>query len=185
MKSSAAFFGTAFSGHMPAATSLTWPNGNSESAPTQPAGTQVAVNDWTYGNGSGNTGLTISKLISAMVALDAAEGDEGEERYIAVKGQHKGQLLATTEATSADYNTVKALVNGTDRHVHGLQVQAHRTPAQNGSAQIACRPGANRGAMGLGVGADIVEPASRNVPTRASAGTPMFDATSADRASKR
>lgn len=106
----AAFFGTAFAGHA-GGTSLTWPNGNSESAPTQPAGTQIAVNDWTYGNGSGNAGLTVSKVISGRVGLLAGEGDEEEEIYIAVTGKQLGNMLATTEFTSSDYSEVKALAN--------------------------------------------------------------------------
>lgn len=110
-----AAFSTAYTGHS-GATAITWPNGNSESSPTTPAGTQVAVNSWAYGNGSGNAGLTISKLLEAQVALDAAEGDDDdgtpEERFILVTAKDKGQLLSTTEATSADYNTVRALYDG-------------------------------------------------------------------------
>ena len=79
-----------------------------------PAGQVVAVNSWAYGQGSGNAGLTISKLIEAKTLLDRAEaGTEAEEeRYIAVTATQIANLLATTEATSADYNTVKALVQG-------------------------------------------------------------------------
>lgn len=107
----AAIFGVAYSGHA-GATALTWPNGNSESSPTQPAGTQVAVNDWTYGNGSGNAGLTVSKLISGLVALQAGEGEEEEEMYIALGAKQFGNLLATTEFTNADYNAVRELTRG-------------------------------------------------------------------------
>jgi hypothetical protein len=106
----AAAFGVAFAGHA-GGTSITWPNGNSESTPSQPAGTQVGVNDWTYGNGSGNSGLTISKVISGRVALLAGEGDEDEEIYCAVTAKQVGNLLATTEFTSSDYAEVKALAN--------------------------------------------------------------------------
>jgi hypothetical protein len=104
----AAAFGTAYAGHN-GSTALTWPNGDSESSPTSQAGTQVAVNDWTYGNGSGNAGLTISKLVSAQVALLAAEGDEDEDCYIAVGAKQVGNLLATTEFTSSEYNEVRTL----------------------------------------------------------------------------
>lgn len=148
-----AFFSTAYSGHA-GATALTWPNGNSESAPTAPAGTQVAVNSWTYGNGSGNAGLTISKLIEAKVALDAAEGDEEEERYIAVKGQQIGNLLATTEATSQDYNTVKALVNGQINTFMGFNFIRTERLTQNGSAQTRV-PAWRKSAMGLGIAKEI------------------------------
>lgn len=156
-----AFFGTAFVGHA-GATSLTWPNGNSESTPAQPAGTQVAVNDWTYGNGSGNVGLTISKLISASVALDAAEGDEEEERYIAVKAKQKGNLLATTEVTSADYNTVRALYDGKIDTFMGFKfIHSERlTQDASGFDQV---PAWRKSGMGLGVAQDI----TTNVAQRA------------------
>lgn len=148
-----AFFGTAYSGHT-GSTALTWPNGNSESSPTAPAGTQVAVNDWTYGNGSGNVGLTISKLISASVALDAAEGDENEDRFIVVAAKQKGNLLATTEVTSADYNTVRALYDGKIDTFMGFKFIHSERLLLNGSG-FARVPAYRRTAMGLGVAKDI------------------------------
>jgi len=148
-----AFFATAYTGHS-GGTSVTWPNGNAESSPTAPAGTQVAVNDWTYGNGSGNSGLTISKLISAMVALDAAEGDLNEPRYIALTARQKGQLLATTEATNADYNSVRALVEGKITRFMGFEFVHTERLLQNGSSQWRV-PCWRHSGMGLGVARDI------------------------------
>lgn len=107
----AAAFATAYTGHS-GSTQVTWPNGNSESAPTAPGGTVVAVDSWKYGNGSSAAGLTISKLIEAKMALEAAEGDEEDEYYIACAAKQRGNLLATTEVTNADYAAVKALVDG-------------------------------------------------------------------------
>jgi hypothetical protein len=148
-----AFFATAYTGHT-GATSVTWPNGNAESSPTTPAGTVVAVNDWTYGNGSGNTGLTISKLTSAKVALDAAEGDENEERYIAVTAKQLGNLLATTEATSADYNTTRALVDGKIDKFMGFTFIHSERLQENSSSQTRV-PAWRKSAVGLGVAKDI------------------------------
>lgn len=154
-----AFFATAFTGHS-GSTSVTWPNGNAESTPTTPAGTQVAVNDWTYGNGSGNVGLTISKLISAKVALDAAEGDEDdEERYITIQAKQAGNLLATTEFTSADYNSVRQLVDGFNlgkegQRFMGFEFLHSERLLLNGSSQTRV-PAWRRSAMGIGVGKDI------------------------------
>jgi hypothetical protein len=149
----AAFFGVAYTGHS-GSTAVTWPNGNAESVPTQPGGTQILVNDWTYGNGSGNVGLTVSKLISASVALDAAEGDEMEERYIAVAAKQKGNLLATTEATSADYNTVRALYDGKIDTFMGFKfVHSERLQLDgNGYTRV---PAWRKSAMGLGIAKDI------------------------------
>jgi len=148
-----AFFATAYTGHT-GATAITWPNGNSESSPTAPAGTQVAVNDWTYGNGTGNSGLTISKLTSAKVALDAAEGDEEEPRYILVTSRQVGNLLATTEATSADYNTVRSLVDGKIDTFMGFKfIQSERVQLNSSSYR---RVAAWRmSAMGLGIQKDV------------------------------
>ena len=148
-----AFFATAYTGHA-GGTAITWPNGNSESVPTQPAGAQIAVNDWTYGNGSGNAGLTISKLISAKMALLAGEGDENEDSFIAVSSIQLGNLLATTEATSTDYNTVAALVEGKISKFMGFNFIHSERLVKNGSSQWRV-PAWRRSAMGLGVAKDI------------------------------
>jgi hypothetical protein len=153
----AAFFGTAYTGHS-GGTVLTWPNGNSESSPTQPGGTVVAVNDWTYGNGSGNAGLTISKLVSASVALDAAEGDEGEDRYCAVKAVQKGNLLATTEATLKEFGVAKddlaPLRDGKIAFIMGFQLIHSERLLANVSSQWRI-PAWRKSAIGLGVNKDI------------------------------
>lgn len=149
----AAFFGTAYTGHT-GATAVTWPNGNNESTPTAPVGTQVGVADWTYGNGAGNAGLTISKLTSAKVALDAAEGDSEEERYICVTSKQLGNLLATTEATSADYNTTRALVDGKIDTFMGFKFIHSERLLLNSSSQTRV-PVWRKSAMGLGIAKDI------------------------------
>lgn len=151
---------TAYTGHS-GSTAVTWPNGNSESAPTAPAGTQVAVNDWTYGNGSGNIGLTVSKLISASVALDAAEGDEMEERYIVVAAKQKGNLLATTEVTSADYNTVRALYDGKIDTFMGFKF-IHSERLQLDGSGYTRVPAYRKSAIGFGIAKDI----SGNISSR-------------------
>lgn len=153
-----AFFGTAFTGHS-GSTSLTWPNGNSESTPTAPAGTQVAVNDWTYGNGSGNSGLTISKLVSAMVALDAAEGDEEEEeRYAVIGAKQKGNLLATTEATLKEFGVAKEdmapLRDGKIAKILGFELRHSERLLLNSSSQTRV-PAFRKSAMGIGIAQDI------------------------------
>lgn len=149
----ASLFATAYTGHT-GSTAVTWPNGNSESSPTAPAGTQVLVNDWTYGNGSGNVGMTVSKLISAAVALDAAEGDLDEPRYLALTARAKGQLLATTEVTSADYNAVKALYDGKLTYFMGFQIVHTERLQQDGSGYWRY-PAWRKSGLGLGIAQDI------------------------------
>jgi hypothetical protein len=95
-----AAFGTAYAGE-DGSTTVSFPSDQ-----------QVAVNSHTYGTGSGNVGLTISKLIEAKTIIDQSDVDPDEERYIAVSAQQLADLLQTTEVTSQDFNSVKALVEG-------------------------------------------------------------------------
>lgn len=148
-----AFFATAYTGHS-GGTAITWPNGNSESVPTTPAGLQVAVNDWTNGNGSGNVGLTISKLISAKMALLAGEGDPDEEAFIVVNSKQIGNLLTTTEATSSDYSAVQSLMSGKIDKFMGFTFIHSERLVQNGSGYWRV-PAYRKSAMGIGIARDI------------------------------
>ena len=69
---------------------------------TLPAGQKIAV---------GAAGLTLQKLISAKKLMDSADIDN-EGRYIAVTSEQLEDLLNNTTVTSADFNSVKALVQG-------------------------------------------------------------------------
>ncbi len=68
-----------------------------------PAGQKIAA---------GATGMTIDKLIQARGIFWANDVDESIPLYIACTGTQLEDLLNTTEITSSDYNTVKALVRG-------------------------------------------------------------------------
>jgi len=58
-------------------------------------------------------GLTVAKLREAKKILLANEVDvENDPLYIAVTAKQLDDMLGTTQVTSADYNTVKALVQG-------------------------------------------------------------------------
>lgn len=76
-----------------------------------PAGQQVAVN-----LGGSNIGLTVAKLIGAKSILgknDVYEHQNPMDELIgAITQQQIDDLLAITQITSADYNAVKALVEG-------------------------------------------------------------------------
>ena len=61
---------------------------------------------------AGTDGLTIAKLRNAKEILDSASVDPSIPRYIAVSPKQITDLLGTTEVTSSDFNTVKALANG-------------------------------------------------------------------------
>jgi hypothetical protein len=58
------------------------------------------------------TGLTLAKLLTAKEMLDEAEVDEEAPRFIVVASAQITDLLNTTEVKSADYNTVRALMEG-------------------------------------------------------------------------
>ena len=76
-----------------------------------PAGQIIAVNFVETGTVA-NTGLTIGKLRQAKYMLDAADVDDEDPRYFAFTAKSLQDLLRTTEVTSNDYNTIKALVEG-------------------------------------------------------------------------
>lgn len=61
----------------------------------------------------GGTGMTVAKLRQARKILIANEVDVASDPlYIAVTAQQIDNLLGTTEVTSSDFNSVKALVQG-------------------------------------------------------------------------
>ncbi len=60
---------------------------------------------------SQGAGLTLQKLIQAKKALDSADIDS-DGRFIAVTSEQLEDLLNTTQVTSADFNSVRALVQG-------------------------------------------------------------------------
>lgn len=120
-----------------------------------PAANQVAVNSWAYGSGSGNAGLTVSKIIEAKQKLDANDVDPDEERFAIVGSKQIANLLATTEVTSADYNNVRALVEGKVDTFGGFKFIRSERLAVDGSAYRRCIFFAKNG-LGLGIGSDIV-----------------------------
>lgn len=68
---------------------------------------------WPSGNilTSGGAGLTVARVRQAKRVLDTKDVKE-EGRVFVVSAQAMEDLLETTEVTSSDYNTVKALVQG-------------------------------------------------------------------------
>lgn len=59
------------------------------------------------------TGLTVAKLITANEILEDADLEDNAPRVLVVTAKQLTNLLNTTKVTSADYASVKALVNGT------------------------------------------------------------------------
>ena len=61
---------------------------------------------------SQTTGLTIAKLLDAKEILDLADVDPSIQRYFVCGPTQISDLLGTTQVTSSDFNTVKALAQG-------------------------------------------------------------------------
>lgn len=76
------------------------------------AGMIVDVQVRDPGVSAADYGLNVAKLIEAKRLLDAKDVDPDEARFIIVNAGQLASLLKTTKATSADYNTVRALVQG-------------------------------------------------------------------------
>ena len=87
----AAFNGTAYTGKT-GSTSVTFP-----------ASQQIVASA---------AGLTIAKLREAKEILDLADVDPEEPRYCVLTPKQITDLLETTEVTSSDFNTVRALAMG-------------------------------------------------------------------------
>jgi len=60
----------------------------------------------------GSTNLTLAKLLSALEILNGNDVDPSDPKYCIISAAMLSSLLNTTEIKSADYNSVKALVNG-------------------------------------------------------------------------
>lgn len=77
-----------------------------------PSTQKVVVNNHSYDSGSGDVGLSVGKLQAAKQILMANEVNPSERMYVAANSMQLMKLLKENEVRSADYNTVKALVNG-------------------------------------------------------------------------
>lgn len=86
----------------------------------------------------GGTGLTLAKLLQAKEILDAAENDPDEPRYVACPAKDITVLLGTTQVTSSDYNTVKALAAGQIDTFLGFRFIRTQRLGLNGSGERAC-----------------------------------------------
>jgi len=70
-----------------------------------PSGSKFATSDQ-------SDGLTVAKLIAAKKFFDLNDVDPSIPRFIVAGATQMSDLLGTTQVTSSDFNTVKALVQG-------------------------------------------------------------------------
>ena len=96
-----------------------------------PSGQKVAVNL----SGS-NEGLTIGKLRQAKFILDNNSVDPSIPRVMVVGPKQIQDLLATTQITSSDFNTIKALVQGDVDTFMGFQFITSTRLAHNSGTDV-------------------------------------------------
>ena len=138
----AAFDGVAYEGET-GATSTSYDDTNWE----------IAIDSHDYDTATGNTGLTITKLLTAKEKLDAGEVDPDIKRYCYASSRQVNTLLSTTEVGSSDYNTVKALAAGQLNTFLGFEfIRGQRATLASSVRDVFCWP---ENAMGLAVGDDV------------------------------
>lgn len=123
-----------------------------------------------------STGLTIAKLRSAAQILDLGDVDHEGRKFVYTTKQ-KHNLLATTEVTSADYNSVRALVHGEVDTFMGFQFIEVNGLRGDGTTRIVPVSSTTRrcvafgkGGLKLAIGMDIkgriTERADKNYATQ-------------------
>ena len=99
-------------------------------------------------------GLTIAKLLEAKRKLDLNDVDPSIPRYIAVGPKQIEDLLGTTQVTSSDFNTVKALAQGDVNSFLGFEfIMSNRLSVDSNDIR-SCFAWAEDG-LTLGIGKDV------------------------------
>jgi hypothetical protein len=137
-----------------AAFGTAWTGKKGTAAVTFPASQQVGV-DYVETGAAANSGLTIGKLRRARALFGKAEIEEDAQLYIAVTADDLHALLTNKETTSADYNTVRALVAGEINSFMGFTfVHCERIKTDgDGYRRLPCW---ERSGLLLAMGQDIV-----------------------------
>ena len=118
------------------------------------SGSQLIANNYTESGSAVVSNLTIGKLRRARYIFDAAEAiEDGDSLTLVVTASQIQALLRTTEATSSDYNTVRALVNGEINSFMGFNfVRTERLDKTSNTRHCLAYPSS---AITLAVGTDI------------------------------
>ncbi len=125
------------------------------------------------GTSSSNDGMTIAKLVGAKGAFWTQDVDEDEELHLALASKQLQDMLVLEKITSADYATIKALVNGEINQYMGFTFHRTQRLAIDANDIRTCFAWAGSGIL-LGLGADIhtriSERADKNYLTQVWAG---------------
>ena len=106
------------------------------------------------GSASSNDGLTIAKLTEAKRKMDLNDVEPSIPRNIAVGPKQIEDLLGTTQVTSSDFNTIKALVQGDVDTFMGFQfIMTNRLDIDSNDIR-SCFAWAEDG-ITLGIGKDV------------------------------
>ncbi len=101
----------------------------------------------------GSTNLTLAKLLSGIEILNGNDVDPSDPRYIIVSSGMLTSLLNTTEIKSADYNSVKVLVQGEVDTYLGLKFIRSERLAGGASTRKALM--FTKSGIGLAIGKDV------------------------------
>jgi len=100
--------------------------------------------------GSAGAGLTLDAILEAKEKLDANEVDSAN-RYLVLNSKAMSDLLSTTEVSSSDFNTIKALVRGEVSTWLGFSIIHTELVAEDTAQALAY----HKSGLRLGVGLDI------------------------------
>ncbi len=106
--------------------------------------------------GGTGTGMNTAKLRRAAALLNAKGVPRARgERVLVISATGMEELLGTTEVTSSDYNTVKALYDGEINHWLGFEIIMMEDRAEGGlpkTGDVRTNYAYHRAAVGLAVG---------------------------------
>lgn len=102
----------------------------------------------------GTTGMTLAKWLAAIEILNGNDVDPSEEKFLLIGSGELSDLLNTTEIKNADYNSVKALVQGQIDSFLGCKVIRTERLANDGSNTRYCMLYTKSG-LGLAIGRDV------------------------------
>ena len=114
-----------------------------------PSGQKTATSDQ-------SDGLTITKLLAAKKILDNNDVDPSLKRYIVCGPQQISDLLGTTQVTSADFNSVRALATGAVNSFMGFEfIMSTRLNMDSSNTTDRLIFAYTEDAVKLGIGKDI------------------------------
>ena len=125
-----------------AATGTAYTGKTGSTAVVFPTATPRIAVDYVESGAAANSNLTIGKLRRARYLFDSNEAvEDGEQLHCIVSASQLQALLRSTEVTSADYNTVRALVKGEINEFMGFNFKRTELLTKSGdNRSVLCYP---------------------------------------------